>query len=162
MTKPITRWMVLGFLLVVLTGCTPSFIKGTKIKATSQNQAIFDTIMRYERTMSAGKWAKLINLVSPQFRETRGTPGNEKDDYGYDALREKLNNFATRNVRVLKFKVEVEKIEFEKPNVAKVYVLKQFAFLYPRGSKRRGFDTGSLPQMLVLQYEKGQWLFTRW
>ncbi len=162
MTKPIMRWMILGALLVMLTGCTTTYIKGTRIESTSQNRAVYDAVQRYERMLSAGKWDKLINLVSKKFRETRGTPGNEEDDYGYEKLRDKLSQFATQQVRVLKFRIEVEKIEFDKPNLAKVYVLKQFAFLYPRGQKRRGFDTGTLAQMLVLRYEQGLWKFTRW
>ncbi len=154
--------LLFGLMLVLVMGCQPQLIKGTKVRASKENLAIVQVVKQYERTVSVGNWKKLINLVSRRFRETRGTPDNVQDDYGYDGLRKKLNQFAKRKIRVLKFEVEVEKIEFVKANRAKVYVYKKYAFLYPRGKYRPGFTTGSIPQMMILEFRQGRWLFVRW
>lgn len=162
MKIPITSWvswMVLGCLLM---GCQPMLIKGTQVQDTTKNRAIHSVIQAYERMISSGKWHQLHGLVSQNFHETRGTPDNANDDYGSQELREKLALFARKKIRVLKFEVSIEKIEYPKPTEAHVYVEKRFAFLYPRGKYRPGFDTGSLAQMMVLEYVQGRWLFKRW
>ena len=162
MKKTIAHWIGFGLMLMSVMGCQPQIIKGTKVRATRENLAVVRVVRQYERLVSAGKWKDLITLVSRRFRETRGTPDNANDDYDYKGLREKLVGYSKVKVRVLKFDIEVEKIEFDNPKRAKVYVYKKYAFLFPRGKYKPGFATGSIPQMMILEYQQGRWLFVRW
>lgn len=162
MNRPIAGWVSLVSLGWLILGCQPMLIKGTQVPDTAKNRAILSTIQTYERTVAAGKWHQLLGLVSKNFHETRGTPDKNDDDYGYDQLRDKLAAFARTKVRVLRFEIQIEKIEHLKPTEAQVYVEKRFAFVYPRGKYRPGFDTGTLPQLMVLEYIQGRWLFKRW
>lgn len=162
MSRPIACWVGLVGFGWLLMGCQPMMIKGTQVPDNAKNRAIHNTIQTYERIVAAGKWHELIRVVSKNFHETRGTPDSNNDDYGYDQLRDKLAAFARTKVRVLRFEIQIEKIEYPKPTEAHVYVEKRFAFLYPRGKYRPGFDTGSLAQMMVLEYDQGRWLFKRW
>jgi hypothetical protein len=145
-----------------MTSCQPSMIKGTNIPSTTPNREIYEVIQRYQRHIMAGQWNQLLSLVSPRFRESRGTPHDSTDDYGLEALRTKLQEMTKNNVKTLHFSLRIEKIEFTSPTEAKVYVYKRFSFLFPRGQYQPGFDSGSLMQLMILEKHNDRWLFNRW
>ncbi len=154
--------VILIFLAVLLLqNCQTPYIKGTKVPDTPKNREVYATIAAYKKAILAGRWTDLIKLVSPNFRETRGTPEKD-DDYGYSQLKKYLQWLSHQNVRVINFSLKIEKIEFPKPDLAQVYVVKRYTMVYPRGKNRPAFDTGTILHRMVLEKRNGRWLFVRW
>lgn len=159
--KPIRRaFLWLGFSSLVLAGCGLPFIQGTKLPATRENQQVYAVVLRYKEAMSKANWADLLQMVSPRFHETRGTP-DPADDYGFDSLQEKLTHPDLKKVRVIRYTLDVEKIEYPKPEEALVYVSTRFTYRYPKSSDRVGLDTGPDRHVIVFEFYRGRWMILR-
>ncbi len=158
--KKCSLWLLL-LVALILQNCHPVYIKGTKVLNTPKNREIMAVLNNYKLLILQGRWDKLLELVSPNFYETRGTPEKD-DDYGYRELKENLLKLKRDGIRVISLSIKVEKINYPKPNLAEVFVVKRYTMIYPRGKNRPAFDTGSIYQKMVLEKRGKRWLFLRW
>lgn len=154
-------WLAASAFTLLLSGCGPRYIKGTKVVYSDKNKAVVDVINQYAYLFRMKQWEKLLKLVSPRFVETRGTP-DPKDDYGYATLQKKMLSPEMRQMRIIRFKIHIDKIEYPSPKEAHVYIRNAYTFLYPRGKYRPGLNTGVIRQKMVLEFDRGRWLFRQW
>lgn len=147
-------------LWLTLAGCGLPLIHGTKLPATRENQEVYAVVLRYKEAMSKANWSDLLQIVSPRFHETRGTP-DPSDDYGFDELRERMNHANLKKVQIVRYSLDVEKIEYPNPQEAHVYVTTRFTYRYPQSSERTGLDTGPDRHLLVFENHRGRWMILR-
>lgn len=163
MISKIGGWLSALFLLVVLgTGCTPRYIKGSKVPATEKNVAVMRVVKQYRYRFMNKQWKKLLHLVSPHFYETGGSTGDRTKHYGYASLRKKLLDPEMNKVRIIRFKLHVDDINYPNEKEAHVLLRKAFTYLVPRGDYRPELKVGSIRHKMILTLEQGRWLIRRW
>lgn len=78
--------LTLAALLLPLAACGSHYIKGTRVRDTRENHAIYDVIEDVRVGMEERNTEKVLAHVSPQYFEDMGTP-EPADDYGYEQLK---------------------------------------------------------------------------
>ena len=76
--------LFIGLSLSVLLGaaCSHSTLPGTSIKATPENQEIFDQVQALRLAMERKDTQAIIDMIALDYFEDMGTPDGA-DDYGY-------------------------------------------------------------------------------
>lgn len=146
---------------VTSMGCAPRMIKGTTVPHSEKNKAVVQVVQQYRYRFMNKQWRKLLTLVSPRFYETGGKNDSTKH-YGYATLRKKMLSPEMNKVRIIRFKIHIDEIKYPNPKEAHVFVRKAYTFLFPRGKYRPGLNSGTLRQKMVLEFDRGRWLFRRW
>ena len=154
------RTSLATLLFFSLLGCSPPVIKGTDLPDTKYNKEIYNVIMDYQQAFQKGQWNSLLKLISPRYLETKGTPDPD-DDYGYEALKAKILSKEFQQIKVYRFYVRVEKIEYPTANEAIATLITRTVYQYPRGQYQPGWDRGISKHRMRLEYYQGRWLITR-
>lgn len=131
----ISRLSVLTALMVVV-GCKPDLIPGTKLEDNSENRAIADFMESYRKAMEARSAEDVLALVAEDFFEDNGT-SVQSDDYGIEKLRADLaRNF--EHTSVIQLRLELQHVEpAEDEGQTKVYYryLQRALLNLPAGSR---------------------------
>lgn len=123
MTRPLL--LALGILLFA-TACSTRYIGNTRIEDTEENRQILRLVEQYRRAVEDRDIDRLLSLVSDNYFEDPGTPGDPSDDYDKAGLRERLEASFARVVDH-RLGIDVRKVEHDE---ARGRVNVDYAFTY--------------------------------
>jgi ketosteroid isomerase-like protein len=147
-----------GFLIaLLLAGCVHDNIPGTQIEDTPETRTIVELVDQYHQAVENLDAEAILAMVSPDFFEKNGNT-KQDDDYGYDALAERLRaNF--RRTHRMKLDLRVDAIEVEeKTAFAEIYYELRAQVEYPSG-----LQWESTADRTRLEFERAgdKWLILR-
>jgi ketosteroid isomerase-like protein len=143
---------VTGALAVALTGCAARRIPGTDIEDTKDTHAILDVVEQYRSALEHRDAAKILQLVSEDFKDNAGTP-LPADDLDYATLKQKLPERLAR-LDDVKVDLNVRKINVE-GDVASVIYYFNTRYRVPKLSTKPVIE-GDLQQMWLKRVD-GNW-----
>jgi hypothetical protein len=132
-------------------------LPGTTIEDTPDARAILNVMERYRTALEHGDAQGVLALVSPDFRDTGGTP-NPEDDLDYQSLQRVLPQRLGR-IQDLHVDIDVRSIDFHKGmatgNEATAIYYYSARFRMPTLTAR-GQNESDLKQM-TFRRENDQW-----
>ncbi len=148
------RVLITALLGVLMLGCTPTYIKNTKVPNTPDNREIITFVERYRTAIEHRDNDLLLSLVSPRYLENASTTDNSDDDYG---LRELITKIIPDMQKVLgvDYKLKVLKIQ-RRSNVVLVDFEYVLTFRYQDGEDTRLSSKRDVNRLELLR-ENGQW-----
>lgn len=156
--------LLLGGVLLLVGACGPrvSYIQGTKIERTSENQKLISRVEQYRSAVEEKDAAGLLLMASREYWEDGGTPDGD-DDYGFAGLKDVLTS-RFQQADSIRYSMRYKRIRLapgatEDSRRAFVDVLVDASFTIPdaRGGLRRSDlrDQGQL----VLDWDGEKWMF---
>jgi hypothetical protein len=149
----------LAFAALAAAACASQnrYIPGSrgKIPDTSENWKIIHACEDYRLAVERKDVAALLGMASKNYWEDGGTPKGD-DDYGYDGLRDVLDQRFSRadnirySLRYMTIKREHEKVAVE------VLIDASFTIKTGRGDQRSDMRDQN---QLVLENDNGKWMF---
>lgn len=141
-TAPGPRWvlvLVAATASLLVSACGPSHIDGTSVEDTEENRAIYDLVEAYREAIEQRDVDQLAAIVSPRYFENASTTATDKDDYGYETLREKVLPLLQDSIKAVQYRVRLTRIEV---NGDRAYADFEYwlKFLYSEGG-REGWRT---------------------
>ncbi|NTX64688.1 DUF4440 domain-containing protein [Myxococcus sp. CA051A] len=139
--------------LTLLAACAPKRIPGTEIDDTSDTRAILSVMEQYRSAIEARDAKGIQALVSKDFREDGGTPGDPEDDLNTANLVPYLETLFPQ-LQSPKVELDVRRVQAGKDMATAIYYWKvswRMPSLTPRPQKE-----AELEQM-VFRLEDGRW-----
>lgn len=99
--------------LALATACATGQIDGTSIPDTEDNRAIYDVVEAYREAVEQRDVKLIAALVSPRYFENSSTTASDEDDYGFEALREKVLPLLQDNIKAVQYRIRLTRIEVE-------------------------------------------------
>lgn len=129
-----TRFLATLMGLFLLVGCGPSMIDGTEIEDNEANRAIYELLEDYRAALENRDVDSIAALLSTDYFENASTTATSEDDYGIEALREKVLPLLDDHVKSVQFRIRVTRIEVSgtRAHADYEYWLK---FLYTEGGR---------------------------
>jgi len=124
--------LVISSVMSVFSGCGPGMIPGTSIEATDGNLEVYDVVEKYRKGMEERDIDQIMGLVSRQYFDNAGTTHTDKDDYGYEVLREKRLPLLKENIKKIKMNFRLTRIEHSDSRARADFEVKA-RFLYTEG-----------------------------
>jgi hypothetical protein len=134
-----TQWNIArrasGLVLLVLAGaCAANQIDGTTIADTEENRAIYDLVQAYREAIEQRDVHLLASLISPNYFENSSTTATDVDDYGYEALREKVLPLLQDNIKAVQYRIRLTRIEVRGDRASADFEF-WLKFLYAEGGR---------------------------
>ena len=134
-----------------------SYITGTKIPRTSENEQLIKMLERYRQAVERKDAATLLTMASKEhYYEDGGTPTGT-DDYGFEGLRDVL---ATRFQLAQNIRYSMRYIKIHRRGeraFVEVFIDASFSVKGPRGEIRRE-DVRDQNQLVLIR-ENDRWKF---
>lgn len=112
---------------------------------------------RYETALGQRNWKGILALVSPHYRDMKGTP-DPKDDEDYRALEKRLSSLNLhKGIKRVVVHLKVRSYR-RKGDSAEATVSLSFSFVYDRGAYKPGFKSGITVQRISLARTGGRWM----
>ncbi len=107
---------VFGLILVsvLIAGCGPKYIKGTKIPNTPQAKEIWRLVEVYRKAVEHRDIKTLAAMLSRRYYENAGTTDTASDDYGYEGVVKRVFPLLQDNVKAIQYKIHVYRIKVGK------------------------------------------------
>ncbi len=105
------RFLAMVILAVLAAGCGPKVIDGTGIKDSETNRAIYEVIETYRTALESRDVDAIAALLSTEYFENASTTATSEDDYGIEALREKVLPLLDDHVKAVQFRIRLTRIE---------------------------------------------------
>ena len=154
---PHLLWAFLvAFSLSALGGCMGATLPMTDIPDTDETRAIHSKVLAYKEAMEARDIDAIMALVSHRYYENGGTTETDRDDYGYERLRDEVIPKLRQNVRALQFQVIFRRIEVEENRAFADYEFFS-RFLYVEGG-REAWEQNNDFNRLEFALEGGEWM----
>jgi len=133
-----TQWNVARIaglaLLVLASACAANQIEGTTVEDTEENRAIYDVVQAYVEAIEKRDVDLLASLISPTYFENSSTTASDEDDYGFEALREKVLPLLQDNIKAVQYRVRLTRIEVAGDRASADYEF-WLKFLYAEGGR---------------------------
>lgn len=120
--------------LSLLTACAAGQIEGTMIPDTEENRAIYDIVQAYREAIEQRDVKLLSAIVSPRYFENSSSTATDEDDYGYEALRDKVLPLLQDNIKAVQYRIRLTRIEVEGDRATADYEY-WLKFLYAEGGR---------------------------
>ncbi|NMO17009.1 DUF4440 domain-containing protein [Pyxidicoccus fallax] len=146
------RFLALS-VLSLLAACAPKRIPGTDIIDNSDTRAILQVMEQYRSAVENQDAATIQALVTKDFREDAGTPGEPSDDLTTANLAPYLENLF-KQVQGTKVELDVRRVQVQRDLAAAIYYWK-VSWRMPNLNARPQREA-ELEQM-VFRREDGQW-----
>ncbi len=156
MTTP--RALLTLALTVALTaaaqGCSPAYVRDTKIAYSAEKQEIADLIERYRVALEARDVDALRGLTSEGYYENASTTDDPSDDYDARGLEDVLGK-VRRQVKAVKYSIKINAIDLlDNTAAVDVEYSGQYLFTY---DERDRWSTYADKNRITLRREEGQW-----
>ena len=152
-------WLLLLVTAGLLVGCASqvAYINGTTVEDNERNRNIIKTIEQYRVAVEKKDIATLVSLASKNYWDDSGTPTGS-DDFGYDGLREILQNRFKR-ADAIRYTMKYMKVKPLSANRAAVDVMLDATYTIntEHGTPQR-LDFRDQNEM-VLEWDGKRWLF---
>jgi len=126
--------MAVAALLVLATGCGTTYLEGTEIEDTPDSRAIYDVVEAYRLAVEQRDVTTLMQLISPRYFENASTTAVDSDDYGYEALRERVLPLLQDNIKAVQLRLRLTRIEIRGERAHADYEF-WMKFLYAEGGR---------------------------
>ncbi len=148
----------LPILLAVLVfgGCAGSTIPQTDIPATDDTRAIHAKVLAYQEAMKARDMDAIMALVSHRYYENGGTTETDRDDYGYEELRDQVLPRLRQNVKTVHYQVIFKRIEVDDDQGFADFEFFS-RFRYVEGG-REAWDQNNDFNRIRFERENGEWM----
>jgi hypothetical protein len=100
-------------LAALLGGCVGSYIESTEIRDTEDNRAIYDLVLAYRKAVEQRDNEALGGMVSNRYYENAGTTERTNDDYGFDALENKVFPLLRENIKAVQYSILMREIHVD-------------------------------------------------
>lgn len=159
MMGPDRLWMLLSALflcagLLATTGCSPKYVKGTKVEYSEEKQALADVVERYRMAMETRDVEALRRLASRDYYENASTTTDPSDDYGYQGL-ERVFADIENTVKEVRYTIDIKSIDVL-GDAATVDYEYTGQYLFTVGERDR-WETVTDKNRLTLRREEGDW-----
>ena len=150
------RGLVVLFVIQSAAGCIGSTLPMTDIPDTDDTRAIHAKVIAYKEAMEARDIDAIMALVSHRYYENGGTTETDRDDYGYERLRDVVLPRLRQNVKALQYQVIFRRIEVEDDQAFADYEFFS-RFLYVEGG-REAWDQNNDFNRISFRMEDGEWM----
>ena len=152
------RLCVLAFLLLTqfAAGCIGATLPNTEIPDNDDTRAIHAKVLAYKEAMESRDIDAIMALVSHRYYENAGTTETDRDDYGYEELRDAVLPRLRQNVQAIHYQVIFRRIEVDDDRAFADYEFFS-RFLYSEGG-RQAWDQKNDFNRLEFQRESGEWM----
>ena len=101
----------MGALLLSAVACGPKMIEGTDVEETTDTRAIYELLEAYREAIEQRDVPALAAIVSPRYFENASSVARSDDDYGYEALRQKILPLLQDNIKTVQYRIRLTRIE---------------------------------------------------
>ncbi len=149
---------LLAPLLLGLVACASetAYIYGTRVPDTSVNRDLIATVEQYRLAVEHKDTPALLSMASKNYWENGGTPTGS-DDYGYDGLRNVLENRFAR-ADSIRYTMKYMNVKRLAANRAAVDVMIDASYTISTAGGPKRLDMKDQNE-LVLEYDGRHWLF---
>jgi len=140
----------------VFSGCMGATIPMTEIPDNEETRAIHAKVLAYKEAMESRDIDAIMALVSHRYYENAGTTETDRDDYGYEELRDAVLPRLRQNVQAIHYQVIFRRIEVDDDRAFADYEFFS-RFLYSEGG-RQAWDQKNDFNRLEFQRESGEWM----
>ena len=148
--------LVVLLLMVSTSGCVNATLPMTDIPDNEDTRAIHAKVIAYKEAMEARDTDAIMALVSHRYYENGGTTETDRDDYGYETLRDVVLPRLRQNVKAIQYQVIFRRIEVEEGQAFADYEFFS-RFLYVEGG-REAWDQNNDFNRLTFRMEDGEWM----
>ena len=152
------RLCVLAFVLLtqLAAGCIGATLPSTDIPDNDDTRAIHAKVLAYKEAMNARDTDAIMALVSHRYYENGGTTETDRDDYGYEKLRDEVLPRLRQNVKAVHYQVIFRRTEID---TDRAYADYEFfsRFQYVEGG-REAWDQNNDFNRLEFRREEGEWM----
>lgn len=142
--------------MVSTSGCVNATLPMTDIPDNEDTRAIHAKVIAYKEAMEARDTDAIMALVSHRYYENGGTTETDRDDYGYETLRDVVLPRLRQNVKAIQYQVIFRRIEVEEGQAFADYEFFS-RFLYVEGG-REAWDQNNDFNRLTFRMEDGEWM----
>jgi hypothetical protein len=154
---PHLLWALVAlFFMQAAGGCINSKLPMTDIPDNENTRAIHAKVVAYKEAMEARDVEAIMALVSHRYYENGGTTETDRDDYGYEQLRDVVLPRLRQNVKALQYQVIFRRIEVEENQAFADYEFFS-RYLYVEGG-REAWDQDNDFNRLTFRMEDGEWM----
>lgn len=111
-----TRWasgVALGAVTLLGGACGGGTLPRTEIPDTDDNREIYDRVLHYRDLMEERNVDGILEMVSRDYYENNGTTETDRDDYGYETLRDEVLPKLRENIQAVQYQVLLRRIEVD-------------------------------------------------
>ena len=95
---------------ILMSACTPAFVRGTDIDYTPEKQEVAEFIERYRVALEQRNFDLLKDMVSSNYYENGSTTNDPSDDYDFSGLLNVLQQLQ-QSVKAVKYTIRIAKID---------------------------------------------------
>ena len=139
---------------VLLSACSPRYIKGTQVKYTAEKQKIADTLEYYRKAVIQRDTRALRELTSDSYYENGSTTVDASDDYDRNGFETVLTELK-EDVKAVKYDIDITDINVVR-NIADVDFEFRGQYLFVVAGQER-WNTHADKNRIRLRKENGAW-----
>jgi hypothetical protein len=140
---------------LMITGCTPAFVRGTDIEYSPEGQRIADFIEKYRVALELRDFDTLKDMVSSNYYENGSTTDDPSDDYDFTGFLNIAQDMKTR-VKAVKYQIKITSIDImDKTAAVDLEITGQYLFTHQEQDR---WETYADKNRLTLSKDKmGHW-----
>jgi len=128
----------------------------TEIPDNDDTRAIHSKVLAYQEAMKARDSDAIMALVSHRYYENGGTTETDRDDYGYEELRDLVLPRLRQNVKTVHYQVIFRRIEVDEDRgFADFEFFSRFRYIE---GGREAWDQNNDFNRLEFRKEDGEWM----
>jgi hypothetical protein len=139
---------------LALSACGPSYIRGTKIEATPEKQALADIVERYRQAVEQRDLDAIERLASNDYYENGSTTEEPTDDYDFNGLVKVLRELKEK-LKAVKYQIDITDISVLGETATVDYEYRS-QFLFESAEQDR-WETANDRNRLTFKRQNGQW-----
>ena len=143
------------FLVSILAGCTPTYVRGTKIDYQPQKQEVANLIERYRVALEGKDISTLNQIASDRYYENGSTTNDPSDDYDYAGLTQVLDQIDSQ-VKAVKYQIKITSIDILK-DTASVDLEYTGQFLFTHNEQDRWSTHADKNRITLKRDREGDW-----
>ena len=111
--RPLAYASLVIVLALTVWACGGATIIGTEIPDTDENREVYDIVSQYRMAVEERNIEALEGLVSRRYYENNGTTDRDSDDYGFDALVQRVMPLLRENIKAVEYRMLLRRIDIE-------------------------------------------------
>ena len=139
---------------LLVSACSPRYVKGTQVKYSAEKQKVADTVEHYRKAVIQRDTRALRELTSDNYYENGSTTVDASDDYDRNGFETVLTELK-EDVKAVKYDIDITEITVQK-NIADVDFEFRGQYLFVVAGQER-WKTHADKNRLRLRKENGEW-----
>ncbi|HIA02054.1 MAG TPA: hypothetical protein EYN66_09110 [Myxococcales bacterium] len=142
-------------LIAPLAGCSSAMIPGHRVADTVANREIYDVVEAVRVAIEQRDSEKIKALCSQKYFENASTTNQDKDDYGYTSLVDKVLPKLSGNIKKIQYRIKLKKIVIKNNRALAEYEY-FWKFLYTEGGRENWSSRNDFNRLSLIR-EDGAW-----